>query len=298
MNLRFQNMSTWMGHDRKVRRAWPLLALLWLVSSLYLLAQGHTISLLLMMASLLFWGLHTWLSVRVTVTPSVTRFQDNAGQWPIWRQLVVILTLAAIANQPLPLWGDFVTWLRTIGEQTLPVAWFGGPGNAVANPVQYFVLPFLLLLVMGAKPADLGLRWGERTWRVCAIWLVIPVITWGVLLAMGQLPPQTLARRLIGNTFQNGFFEEFLFRGALYTRLRTVLPPAWALVGQALLFGLWHLNANMSMFDGDWVGALAWCVVSQAMIGLLLGILFQRTRSLIAPSVVHVLINALGQTFG
>lgn len=298
MSLNFVKAFVALQRTRNAGRAWQLLALLWVVSSLYLLAQGHIISLLLMIASLLFWGLHTWLSVRVTVAPPAAKFQDDAGPWQIWRQLVVILALAAIANQPLPLWGDFVTWLRTIGVQTLPVAWFGGPGNAVANPVQYFVLPFVLLWLMGAKPADLGLQWGERTWRVCAIWLVIPVLTWGVLLAMGQLPPQTLARRLIGNTFQNGFFEEFLFRGALYSRLHAVLPSAWALVGQALLFGFWHLNANVSMFDGDWVGALAWCVVSQAMIGLLLGILFQRTRSLIAPSVVHVLINALGQTFG
>lgn len=298
MNGRLGHLLSWSGHDRTARSAWQLLALLCLISSLYLVTQGYTVSLLLMIASLLVWGVHTWLSVRITVEPPVTGLPGNGARWPIWCQIGVILALAAIANQPLPIWGDFVAWLRMLGEQTLPVAWFGGPGNAVANPVQYFVLPFVLLWLMGVKPAELGLRWGERTWRVCAIWLALPVLTWGVLFAMGQLPPQTLARRLIGNSFQNGFFEEFLFRGALYSRLRYVLPPAWALVGQALLFGLWHLKANVAMFAGDWWGALAWCVISQAMIGLLLGILFQRTRSLIAPSVVHVLINVLGQTFG
>jgi len=292
MNLRFQNMSTWMG------RALPLFIVLWLVSSLYLLLQGHTLTFTLTTAAFLFWGLHTWLSMRVTTAQPVTPLHQRLQRRQNWRQIEALLVLAAIANQPLPVWGDFVTWLRTIGVQTLPVAWFGGPGNAVANPVQYFVLPLVLLWLMGAKPADLGLRWGERTWRVCAIWLVIPVLTWAVLLAMGQLPAQTLARRLIGNALQNGFFEEFLFRGALYSRLRNVLSPAWALVTQALLFGLWHLDANLRMFDGDWLSALAWCVVSQTLIGLLLGILFQRTRSLVAPSVAHVLMNAFGQTFG
>lgn len=298
MNLRFPKVSTLMGRDPKEGRAWQLLGLLWLVSSLYLLLQGHTLSFGLTTAAFLFWGLHTWLSVRVTVAQPVTPLRNRIQRRQSWRQIEVILVLAAIANQALPIWGDFVTWLRTLGEQTLPVAWVGGPGNAVANPVQYFVLPLLALWWLGAKPADLGLQRGQRTWRVCAIWLVIPVLTWGVLLATGQLPAQTLARRLLGNALQNGFFEEFLFRGALYSRLRNVLSPAWALVGQSLLFGLWHLDANLRMFDGDWLAALAWCVVSQALIGLLLGILFQRTRSLIAPSVAHVLMNAFGQTFG
>lgn len=298
MNLRFQNISALVRRDPKDGRARQFLIVLWFVSSLYLLLQGHTLSFALTTAAFFFWGLHTWLSVRATVAQPVAPLRGRAQRRQSWRQIEVIVFFAAIANQSLPLWGDFVTWLRTLGEQTLSVAWVGGPGNAVANPVQYFVLPFLVLLVMGAKPADLGLQWGQRTWRVCAIWLVIPVLTWGVMLAMGQLPAQTLARRLIGNALQNGFFEEFLFRGALYSRLRQVLAPAWALVGQALLFGLWHLDANLRLFDGNWLSALAWCVVSQAMIGLLLGILFQRTRSLIAPSVAHVIMNAFGQTFG
>jgi membrane protease YdiL (CAAX protease family) len=67
---------------------------------------------------------------------------------------------------------------------------------------------------------------------------------------------------------------------------------------QALLFGFWHLDANGRMFAGDWLAALAWCIISQAMIGLLFGILFQRTQSLLAPSVAHVVSNAFGQTFG
>lgn len=298
MNGRLGHLLSWSAHDRTARSAWQLLALLWLISSLYPLAQGHIVSLLLMSAALLFWGLHTWLSVRLTVAPPAAGFQPQAEPGPIWRQIGVILILVAIANQPLPIWDNFVTWLRTLGAQILPAVWFGGPGNAVANPVQYFVLPFVLLWLMGVKSADLGLQQGQYTWRVCALWLVIPVLAWGFLLATGQLPAQTLVRRLISNSFQNGFFEEFLFRGALYSRLRFVLAPAWALVGQALVFGLWHLNANLSMFDGDWWGALAWCVVSQAMLGLLLGVLFQRTRSLIAPSVAHVIMNAFGQTFG
>lgn len=275
-----------------------LFAILCLVSALYLWLQGYTILLGLVAAGAVVWGILTWMSVRVTESTPPAEPIVSAGRDHLWLQIGVILLFAALANQPLPLWGYLVERLRALGEQILPVAWVGGPGNAIANPVQYFVIPFLVLLLLGAKPAELGLQWGYRTWRVCLVWLLLPLLVWIGLLAMGQLPLQTLARRLIGNALQNGFFEEFLFRGALQSRLSPVIAPGWALVVQALLFGLWHVEANLRMFSGDWWGALAWCIVSQAVIGLFFGLLFQRTRSLIAPAVAHVIINAIGQTFG
>ncbi len=36
---------------------------------------------------------------------------------------------------------------------------------------------------------------------------------------------------------------------------------------------------------------------SWLLLGLVAGILFQRTRNLLAPAVMHVAMNALGQTF-
>lgn len=286
------------NHDPLYRLASiQLFAILWLASTLYLLVQSHAILLGLATAGALVWGLLTWLSVRVTETPPAAESPVTATPGRLWLQIGMILLFAALANQPLPLWGQLVDWLRAVGEQRLPVAWVGGPGNAVANPVQYFVIPFFVLLLLGAKPAELGLQWGYRSWRVCLVWLLLPLVAWIVLLAMGQLPMQTLARRLIGNALQNGFFEEFLFRGALQSRLTKVIAPGWALVLQALLFGLWHIEANLSMFAGDWLSALAWCIVVQAVLGFFFGILFQRTRSLIAPSVAHVICNAIGQTF-
>lgn len=75
-------------------------------------------------------------------------------------------------------------------------------------------------------------------------------------------------------------------------------PGNWALIGQALLFGIWHIGGNMRVMDGSLLAGLAACIVSQAVFGLAAGILFQRTRNLLAPSVMHVLMNAFGQTFG
>lgn len=282
-----------------IRSSLPLSILggLWLVSALYLLVQGQAVPVALATAAFLFWGAHTWLSVRLTPPqPAALPPQPPTGR--LWGQIAVILLFIAIANQPLPGWGALVDGLRALGEATLPARWVGGPGNAVANPVQYFVLPLLALLFLGAKPAELGLQWGYRSWRVCGIFLLIPTVTWLALIGLGNLPVQTVVRRLIGNALQNGFFEEFLFRGALQSRLNQRLSNHGALVLQALIFGFWHLEANLAMFAGDWLAALAWSVVSQAMISLLFGLLFQRTRSLLVPSVAHVVSNAFGQTFG
>jgi len=103
---------------------------------------------------------------------------------------------------------------------------------------------------------------------------------------------------VVGNALQNGFFEEFLFRGALQTRLNKFVQPGWALAIQALAFGVWHFNANAGIAPGDPFAALAVCIVSQAVSGLAYGIVFLRTRNLVAPSVAHVVMNAVGRTLG
>lgn len=98
----------------------------------------------------------------------------------------------------------------------------------------------------------------------------------------------------MSNTLQNGFFEEFLIRGVLQTRLRLLIAPDVALASQALLFGVWHLGLGFTVTGGDPVAAVAYTVVHQAVLGVALGVLFARTRDLVAPSAVHVLLNSIG----
>jgi len=93
---------------------------------------------------------------------------------------------------------------------------------------------------------------------------------------------------------QNGFGEEFLYRGALQTRLRALLSPSWAIVIQALLFGIWHFGANVgSKGITGTTAVIAFSVLVQATAGLVFGIIFQRTRNLLACSVIHVVVNCL-----
>ena len=111
----------------------------------------------------------------------------------------------------------------------------------------------------------------------------------------GQLSLGRLAGRVLSNSLNNGFFEEFLFRGALQTRLRRLAGPGWALVLQALIFGPWHLGLGFTdTGHAGWLPALASTLVHQAVVGLGFGVIFERTRNLLAPSVVHVVANSLG----
>jgi hypothetical protein len=163
----------------------------------------------------------------------------------------------------------------------------------LANPVFYFLVPLPILLLLGARPIGLGFGRGHRAWRVIALWCALPVLYWLFGLATGTLAVGALLRALGSHAIQNGFFEEFLFRGALQTRLRHLLSPVSAIVISALVFGLWHIGAAM-VEVGSLAGAIAVCIYSTSVYGLAFGVLMERTRNLLAPSLVHVVTNALG----
>jgi len=72
--------------------------------------------------------------------------------------------------------------------------------------------------------------------------------------------------------------EEIMFRGLIFGELRKIMPIKIALVVQAVLFGVYHLQPVQ--------GAYA------AVIGLLLGLVYYRSSSMVAPMVVHIAINS------
>jgi membrane protease YdiL (CAAX protease family) len=285
-----------------------MMGAIWLVSAAVLAMAGQITWLLMVTATDVFYLGMTWVSMRVAgpAAAAAPAAQAAPGERrKIWVQigvlLAIILAIGLNAFKPafsVPLWNDMVTALGALGERILPVAWVGGPANAVANPVQYFVIPLVLLLALGASFRELGFAPGQRSWWVSAAWLVIPLIVFAVMLLTDGLTLPVLGRRLLGNSLQNGFFEEFLFRGALQTRLSKVVSPLTALIAQALLFGAWHVASNTRGLDGSLLTGLAACFVSQAVIGLCAGLLFQRTRNLLAPSVMHVVMNTLASTLG
>jgi len=95
-----------------------------------------------------------------------------------------------------------------------------------------------------------------------------------------------------------GFVEEFFFRGVLQSRLAICVgSEVHGLLAASLLFGLFHLPMYFfSPFEpthSSFIWSLASVITEQAVIGVLLGVLWLRTHNLVAPILVHAFIDAL-----
>ena len=199
-----------------------------------------------------------------------------------------------LESHSIPVWSPVIRAISNFGEKVFDNGFVINPALSVSNIAKYFLLPLPFLLLLGARFSRLGFCRGHRTLYVLALWCFIPAGVWIYLLAFGSLSCKVLLRRFLMHLLQNGFGEEFLYRGALQTRLRASLSPSWAIVIQALLFGIWHFGANFGIRGITGINAvIAFGVMVQATAGLAFGIIFQRTRNLLACSIIHVVMNSL-----
>ncbi|NMA24419.1 MAG: CPBP family intramembrane metalloprotease [Clostridiales bacterium] len=89
----------------------------------------------------------------------------------------------------------------------------------------------------------------------------------------GDFIPSLLAVGIVGP-----IFEELLYRGLIFGELRKITKVRIALVIQAVPFGAMHLD----VIQGSYA----------VIIGILLGYVYYRSNSIIAPIIVHISINA------
>lgn len=206
----------------------------------------------------------------------------------IWLLLILHYTLTFHGVAPswlrdLPLWSGFLQALAQ-GEHTL-----GIPSGFLVNPLLYFILPGAFLLAMGARPTELGLGRGYRIILTTLLWSFIPLTMLAGAFISGKAALGALGFAFLANTLRNGFMEEFLFRGALLTRLAQALDVYWGVVLASLAFGLLHLGLDTQGFGGDYLAGLAATVVNQSVFGLAMGFVFLRTRNLAAPAIIHAI---------
>lgn len=114
-------------------------------------------------------------------------------------------------------------------------------------------------------------------------------------------PDALLLQALVTIPLGTVLVEEVAFRGAIPALLhRAGAGTRMAVVGSALMFGLWHVAPSLSVALSDatssspaWVVVLGTVAFTTAS-GIGLGWLRYRSRSLLPPIMVHLATNSLG----
>lgn len=149
---------------------------------------------------------------------------------------------------------------------------------------------FVLALVLICRWRDVGLN-RPAAWRsLRLLWLpaLYPLFFAAAAVAVG-LPPAYKVGLIVVNTAFVALSEELMFRGVLFSGLRTRMALVPAVVLTTLVFGAAHL-LNLPVMGAFWP-TLAQAVAA-AMTGLLFLALRIRTRSLYPVIGLHAIWNA------
>ncbi len=242
-----------------------LFCLIYLAAAGILLAAGKSSDVIIQSALLAGTLLFVLLTIPLTArSPSAAQEEtpvEASGR--LWIQLAILLVFLLLTLYRSMVFSQTEPpSLAQIPVLTPFVRFLGALPSIAVNPVVYFVLPAAALLVAGVHWREMGFGRGYRSWAVTVLWGV-PYLTMIVInLFTGGLSFPELLGRVIRNSLQNGFFEEFFFRGALMSRLSRLLGPAWGLVLSSLAFGFWHLGVNATMFHGNYLQAAAFSCLS------------------------------------
>jgi len=78
--------------------------------------------------------------------------------------------------------------------------------------------------------------------------------------------------------------EEIVFRGFLFNELKNLVRPKYAIIIQAFLFGLIHMNLIQGIYT--------------FIIALFFGYAYQKTGKILVPILMHVVFNIMGTSLG
>jgi uncharacterized protein len=220
----------------------------------------------------------------VLLPPALLLTIRQPKQRLLWQDVVVILTLW------LPL--DF-RWMRDV---------WGWPRHSLAYSMNSLAATSLavFLFVCVRRLEGVGYRchfekldgWiGVRNFLLFAP-MAIPIglVTGFITISSRQLPKWELLLSALGIFILIAIPEELLFRGIIQNLLeKTFRKPAFSLIATSLIFGAAHLNNGSRP---DWRYFLL-----ASLAGLFYGNAYQRTRGLLAPAIVHTLVDTVWRAF-
>lgn len=277
-------------------------AVLWGGSTAYLYATGGdwTSGVFIMAIFGLGLGGLAWLLTRGAEAPRI------AVARPAAESAAVLVYLALYAVLFL---GFGMSWAR----DAFP------PGPAQESLVlllklaAHVALPALLLILLGVKLGpitQLGLR-GAKFWRTLIVLgliiLALVCVITPSLKEISGIPPTfgtmiwALPLGYLWMTLEAGVTEEFLFRAVAQTRFTAWLNSAWAgVILTAVIFGLAHApglfmrgGPDVDGWSTDPFQVLAHTIAVLSPIGLLFGLIYARTKSLLLVILLHGLVDWL-----
>jgi membrane protease YdiL (CAAX protease family) len=181
-------------------------------------------------------------------------------------------------------------------------------GEVLKKGLLFFILPYVFLRLRKHPPSSMGLslsHWMQNL-KVAGIVLAcmaIPSVFFisdtadlilGGQIALTQAVP-ALVIYFMHNVVRSGLPEEFFYRVFVQTRLSQVLKSRLGgILVTSLLFGLTHIPHVMKWYP-EMTLSEAFCSAFfiQGFVGLVHGVLWERTHSLIPGTIVHSGINAL-----
>jgi membrane protease YdiL (CAAX protease family) len=268
---------------------WLFIAIYLLALLLYIPAGGNIAGLLL------YLGLHAfYLLVIVLILPLTANAPTPA--WKVeatysqrklwWQTIFALLSVALFIIYTFWLF-DFLMphlsfWKQHYSLLTNLIIW-GAP---------LVILCLLLLGIMRLLSVpwnELGFGRGYHSWLISGICCLILLC---IIFLMGPPTLSVFFVNFVQIFLQAGFPEEVFFRGILLTRLIRLFGTKWGIVLSTLIFGIMHMALNLSK-GGSVLLALCEAILSQATAGIILAIIFVRTRNLLAGIVFHTLLDAI-----
>jgi membrane protease YdiL (CAAX protease family) len=194
----------------------------------------------------------------------------------------------------VPYWGSASDAIFHLAARIMPGPIGGSIANGVSNFAMYCIPIGVALIALGVPLSQQGCgRFKRGSLASAAAWLIVPVAAFAYALIAGKVTPMRLLLVWLSNLLQNGFSEEFLFRGAILGRLRAVMKTEYAIYVQAFAFGLWHLGTDLHQYHGDLANMLADMIGSQVTVGLAIGYLTLRTGNIAIGSAFHLSFDSL-----